>query len=232
MGTNKVGVHIKPSEPVKKLSSEGPLDQMLGVQVDDNMTDIVYLDSVLNEHDLFERCPVVGNLDFDKKVGGKSLNDLLGDDAFLTEDLFMNPTGNGLQQFGDVAQDRYGVSDAKWMDDPGELVWKSPLMAQLQAKHNAITHFINDPGAVDFTGEMSDEEKTMVANRARELAAELKDSALNEIDSVADEAKAALHDSVKKTKERFMRYVISTPEAKAAGGLTEDEVLSLFQGDE
>jgi len=29
-----------------------------------------------------------------------------------------------------------------------------------------------------------------------------------------------------------MRYVISTPEAKAAGGLTEDEVLSLFQGDE
>ena len=144
----------------------------------------------------------------------------------------MNPTGNGLQQFGDVAQDRYGVSDAKWMDDPGELVWKSPLMAQLQAKHNALTHFINDPGAVDFTGEMSDEEKTMVANRARELAAELKDSALNEIDSVADEAKAALHDSVKKTKERFMRYVISTPEAKAAGGLTEDEVLSLFQGDE
>jgi len=100
----------------------------------------------------------------------------------------------------EVSQDRYGVTDAKWIDDPDELIWSTPLMAQLQAKYNAITHFINDPGAVDFLGEMSDEDKALVAQRARELAARLKDDALNDIDSKADEAGASLKNSVEFTK--------------------------------
>ena len=227
-----IGARIKPSEPVKKLASEGALDQMLGVHVDDNLSDPVYLDSLLNENDLFARCPVLGAVDFDKKTGGKSLKELLPAGDYAAEDVFLNPTGEGFQAFSEVAQDRYGVTDAKWIDDPEELIWSTPLMAQLQAKYNAITHFINDPGAVDFLGEMSDDEKAMVAQRARELAARLRDDALNEIDSKADEAKASLKDSVEMSKARFKKYVVSTPEAKDAGGLTEEEVDSLFQGGE
>jgi len=232
MAKDKIGAHITPSEPVKKLASEGPLDQMLGINVDENMTDPVFLDSVLNENDLFARCPVLGLLDFDKKVGGKSLKEILASEGYATEDLFLNPTGAGLQKFSEVGQDRYGVTDAKWMDDPEQLIWKTPLLAQLQAKYNAITHFLNDPSAVDFQGNMSDEEKAVVARRARELAAKLKDDALNEIDSTAEEAKSALKDSVSKTKERFRKYVVTRQEAKDAGGLTEEEVDGLFQGGE
>lgn len=232
MGKDKIGAHITPSEPVKKLASEGPLDQMMGLHVDENMTDPVFLDSVLNENDLFARCPVLGALDFDTKVGGKSLKEILGEEGYVIEDLFLNPSGEGLQRFAEVAQDRYGVTDAKWMDDPGQLIWKTPLLAQLQAKYNAITHFLNDPSAVDFQGAMTDEERAVVAQRARELAARLKDDALNEIDSAADDAKAALKESVSKTRERFMTYVVTRQEAKDAGGLTEEEVNSLFQGGE
>lgn len=230
--SGKIGAHIKPSEPVTKLASEGPLDQMMGIHVDDNMTDPVFLMSVLNENDLFQRCPSLGNVDFDKKVGGKSLKDLLGDEGYVTDNLFLNPSGEGLQKFDEVVQDRYGVTDAKWMDDPEELIWKTPLLAQLQAKYNAITHFLNDPGAVDFEGVMSDEEKAVVAQRARELAARLKDQALNEIDQTADEAARNLRESVNKTKQRFSGYVVTREEAKAKGGITEDEIADLFQGGE
>jgi hypothetical protein len=228
----KIGAHIKPSEPVTKLASEGPLDQMMGIHVDDNMTDPVFLQSVLNENDLFQRCPALGSIDFDKKVGGKSLKELLESEGFVTDSLFLNPSGEGLQKFAEVVNDRYGISDAKWMDDPQELIWKTPLLAQLQAKYNAITHFLNDPGAVDFEGVMSDEEKAAVAQRARELAAQLKDQALNEIDQTADEATANLRETVSETKQRFNGYVVTREDAKAAGGLTEGEVADLFQGGE
>lgn len=230
--SGKIGAHIKPSEPVKKLASEGPLDQMLGVHVDENMTDPVFLQSVLNENDLFQRCPALGNIDFDKKVDGVSLKDLLEGEGYVTDNLFLNPSGEGLQKFAEVVSDRYGITDAKWMDDPSELIWKTPLLAQLQAKYNAITHFLNDPGAVDFEGVMSDEEKAAVAQRARQLAAQLKDQALNEIDQTADEAQVNLRQSVDATKQRFSGYVVTREEAKAAGGLTEDEVADLFQGGE
>jgi hypothetical protein len=228
----KVGAHIKPSEPVKKIASEGPLDQMMGIHIDDNMTDPVFLQSVLNENDLFSRCPVIGNIDFDKNVGGKSLKDHLGGEDYVTDNLFLNPSGEGLQKFSEVVQDRFGVTDAKWLDDPNELIWKTPLLAQLQAKYNAITHFLNDPGAVDFEGAMSDEEKAVVAQRARELAARLKDQALNEIDRGAGEAQSKLRESVTQTKSRFSSYVVTREEAKAEGGLTEEEVSDLFQGGE
>jgi hypothetical protein len=228
----KIGAHIKPSEPVKKMASEGPLDQMMGIHVDENMADPVFLQSVLNENDLFKRCPVLGNIDFDKKVGGKSLKELLEAEGYVTEDLFLNPSGEGLQKFADVVADRFGISDAKWMEDPEQLIWRTPLLAQLQAKYNAITHFINDPGAVDFEGAMSDEEKTAVAQRARELAARLKDQALNEIDATADEAGANLKETDEQTKQRFSSYIVTREEAKDAGGLTEGEVADLFQGGE
>ncbi len=228
----KIGAHIMPAEPVKKQASEGPLDQMVGIHVDENMSSPVFLDSVLNENDLLSRCPVLGNVDFDKKLGGKSLKEVLAGEAYVTDDLCLNPSGQGLQKFAEVAQDRFGVRDAKWIDDPKELIWKSPLMAQLQAKYNAITHFLNDPGAVDFAGTMSDAEKTVVAQRARELAARLKDQALNEIDTASQGAAEQLRQSVGRTKERFMAYVVSREEAKQQGGLTEEEVSDLFQGGE
>ncbi len=79
---------------------------------------------------------------------------------------------------------------------------------------------------------MSDEEKKIVAQRARELAASLQDEAINQIDSDTEEAKAQLRESVERTKDRFMEYTVTTEEAKQEGGLTEDEVNELFQGGE
>ena len=174
----------------------------------------------------------MSTLDFEKKLGGNSLKGLLEDFDYLTENVFLNPTGEGFANFKDVATDRYGVSDAKWMDDPEELIWKTPLLAQLQAKLNAVTHFLNDPAAVDFEGSMSDEEKKIVAQRARQLAASLQDEALNEVNETTENAAAQLRESIEATRDRFMEYTVASEEAKQEGGLTEDEVNELFQGGE
>jgi hypothetical protein len=228
----QVGAHIKKGEAVEKLSTEGPLDQNLGISVDENMSDCVFLGSVLDENDLFKRCPALGSIDFENNLGGKTLKAILENSEYVTENMFLNPTGDGFTRFSEVATDRYAVSDAKWMDDPEALIWRSPLLAQLQAKLNAVTHFLNDPSAVDFEGSMSDEEKKIVAQRARELAASLQDEALNAIDAETEEARNRLRDSVENSKERFMEYTVTTEEARQEGGLTEDEVNELFQGGE
>jgi len=228
----QVGAHVKKGDAVEKLSTEGPLDQNLGISVDENMTDCVFMGSVLNEDDMFARCPALGGIDFANDLGGKSLKSILDNSDFITDNMFLNPTGDGFNKFSEAATDRYAVADAKWMEDPDELIWKSPLLAQLQAKLNAVTHFLNDPSAVDFEGSMSDEEKKIVAQRARELAASLQDEALNAIDSATEEAKATLKNSTEASRDRFMEYTVTTQEAKAEGGLTEDEVNELFQGGE
>jgi hypothetical protein len=121
------------------------------------------------------------------------------------------------------------VADAKWIDDSRELIWKSALLAQLQAKHNAMTHFLNDPSVANFAKKMSEEDKKLVAQRARQLAAELQDTALNEITGAVGDASAKLKESVMKTKERFLRYVVTQEDAIKQGGLTEAEVNELFE---
>ena len=55
---------------------------------------------------------------------------------------------------------------------------------------------------------------------------------MNEIDRGAGEAKSKLRESVTQTKSRFSSYVVTREEAKAEGGLTEEEVSDLFQGGE
>ena len=228
----KVGARVVKGDPVEKLSSEGPLDQNLGISIDDNMSDPVFLDSVRDENDVFKRCPVLGNIDFAKELGKETIKSILEQAEYITENIYLNPTGEGFKAFSEVAMDRFAVADAKWIEDPEELIWKSPLLAQLQAKLNAVTHFLNDPAAVDFEGSMSDEEKQIVAQRARELAAMLQDEALNEIDAKADEAVSMLRNSITRTKGRLMKYTVTSEEAKSMGGLTEDEVNELFQGGE
>jgi hypothetical protein len=196
------------------------------------MGDCVFLGNVLDENDIFKRCPSLGNIDFATELGGSSLKSILEGSDYVTDNVFLNPTGEGFNKFSDVSTDRYAVTDAKWMDDPEELIWRSPLLAQLQAKLNAVTHFLNDPSAVDFEGSMSDEEKKIVAQRARELAASLQDEAINQIDTHTEEARTQLRESVERTKDRFMEYTVTTEEAKQEGGLTEDEVNELFPGGE
>ena len=226
------GAHIKKGDPVEKASTEGPLDQNLGISVDPAMTDVVYLGSVKDENDVFKRCPVTGSLDFAKEEGKESLKSLMEKLSDYTGNVYINPTGDGFKPLGEAESDRFGVDDSKWIDDPEELIWNSTLLSQLQAKLNAVTHFLNDPSTLDFGGSMSDEDKKVVAQRARELAASLQDEALNEIDSATEESLQVFRDSVAKTKSRLMKYTVTTEEAKQAGGLTEDELSDLFQGGE
>lgn len=230
MAAKEVGARIKKGDPVEKLSSEGPLDQNLGIGVDENMTDPVFLPSVRDESDIFERCPVVGNLDFNTELAKETIKGLLGDNEYVTENIFLNPTGDGFTRMANVGADRFAVTDAKWMEDNEELIWKSPLLAQLQAKLNAITHFMNDPSGVDFESAMSDEQKKIVAQRARELAASLQDEALNHINSQTEEAVNQLRESIASTKDRFLGYTVTEADAIQEGGLTEDEVNELFKG--
>ena len=230
MATKSVGAHIKKGDPVEKLSSEGPLDQNLGIGVDEQMQDVILLDNVRDENDIFERCPVIGDLDFTKELGDSNIKELLSNFDYITENIMLNPTGDGFTPMANSAFDRFAVSDAKWIDDPKDLIWKSPLLAQLQAKLNALTHFMNDPSAIDFQGAMTDEQRELVIRRARELAASLQDEALNHINDGIAQSTQKLKGSVAMTKERFLEYAVSSADAIQAGGLTEDEVNELFTG--
>ena len=226
----KKGAQIIKGDPVERAAEEGALDQNVNIGVDDGMSDMVLLDSVKDENDIFSRCPVSGSLDFAKQLGNDTIKALLEKLAEYTGNVFLNPTGEGFNALSEVVADRFTVDDAKWMDDPKELIWRSALLAQLQAKLNAVTHFVKDPSALDFGGSMSDEDKKIVAQRARQLAAELQDEALNEIDGKTEEATTRLQRAVENTKDRFMRYTVTTDDAIQEGGLTESDVNELFQG--
>ena len=226
----KKGAQIIKGDPVERAAEEGALDQNINIGVDDGMSDMVLLDSVKDENDIFSRCPVSGSLDFAKQLGNDTIKALLEKLAEYTDNVFLNPTGEGFNALSEVVADRFTVDDAKWMDDPKELIWRSALLAQLQAKLNAVTHFVKDPSALDFGGSMSDEDKKIVTQRARQLAAELQDEALNEIDGKTEEAVGRLRRAVENTKDRFMRYTVTTDDAIQEGGLTESDVNELFQG--
>jgi uncharacterized protein YjbJ (UPF0337 family) len=228
----KKGAQIIKGDPVARAAKEGALDQNINISVDEGMGDMVFLDSVKDENDIFARCPVTGQLDFNKQLGKESLKAMLEKLADYTGNVFLNPTGEGFMALSEAIVDRFSVDDAKWMDDPKELIWRSTLLAQLKAKLNAVQHFVKDPAALDFGGSMSDEDKKIVAQRARQIAAELQDEALNEIDGKTDEAFSHLRQAVEKTKDRFMRYTVTTEDAIQEGGLTEDDVNELFQGGE
>jgi uncharacterized protein YjbJ (UPF0337 family) len=219
------GAQIIKGDPVARAAKEGALDQNINIGVDEEMSDMVFLDSVKDENDVFARCPVTGMIDFNKQLGKDTMKALLEKLSEYTGNVFLNPTGEGFNALSEVVTDRFTVDDAKWVDDPKELIWRSALLAQLQAKLNAVTHFVKDPAALDFAGSMTDEDKKIVAQRARQLAAELQDEALNEIDGKTDDAAARLRQAVENTKDRFMRYI-------EEGGLTESDVNELFQGGE
>lgn len=229
---SKKGAHIIKGDPVARAAKEGALDQNINIGVDEGMADMVLLESVKDENDIFARCPLTGSLDFNKELGKDTLKAILEKLSEYTDNVFLNPTGEGFNALSEVVADRFAVDDAKWIDDPKDLIWRSALLAQLQAKLNAVTHFVKDPAALDFGGSMSDEDKKIVAQRARQLAAELQDEALNEIDGKTDEAVARLRQAVENTKDRFMAYTVTTEDAIQEGGLTEDEVNELFQGGE
>jgi len=228
----KKGAQIIKGDPVARAAKEGALDQNINISVDEGMNNMVFLDNVKDENDIFARCPVTGQLDFNKQLGKESLKAILEKLADYTGNVFLNPTGGGFMALSEAVADRFSVDDAKWMDDPKELIWRSTLLAQLKAKLNAVQHFVKDPAALDFGGSMSDEDKKVVAQRARQLAAELQDEALNEIDGKTDEAFGHLRQAVENTKDRFMRYTVTTEDAIQEGGLTENDVNELFQGGE
>jgi hypothetical protein len=224
------GVRIEKGEPVERMSSEGPLDQNLGVNVDDHQSSVVFLDSVTDENDIFKRSPVLGEIDGDKDIQGKSVNKALAEEDYLKRSVYINPAGTDLAELGGgQTVDKFAVSDASWMDNPDELIWKSAMLAQLKAKENAIEHFLNDPAVANFAGKMSEEDRKLVAQRARQLAAELQDEALNEMNENLSSSIEAQKQSIMKTKERFLRYVVTDEDAIKAGGLTESEVNELFE---
>lgn len=226
----KLGAHLKPEQPVERLSSEGPLDQAFVVHIDQRLNVPVYLDSVLSVKDLMERCPGLGGIDMEKTVNDESIKSALSDEGYIQDDLYLNPDGKGFCASSQSARDQFGVSDEKWLTAPEELIWKSALTAQLQAKHNAITHFLNSAGAVNFGSSLSEEDRQMVARRARQLAIELKDDALSEISAGIETAQEALQQSIAQSKDEFARFVVTRKEAIDEGGFTQADFDGLYPG--
>jgi len=225
------GVEIKKGDAIKRLREEGPLDQVLGISIDDDQEDMVFLESVEDEDDVFRKCPVVGSINGDEGLEGNSINETLTEAAYIARNIYINPSSKGLKELGSGATiDRYGISDAKWMDDPEELIWKSALLAQLKAKYNAVSHHLSDPSAVDFSKSMTDEDRKLVAQRARELAARLQDAALRDIAEHTEKSVDQYREAVIKTKGLFLKGVVTSDKAIKAGGLTEADVNELFEG--
>jgi hypothetical protein len=224
------GAHIVKGDPVERLSSEGALDQILGISVDDNQNDLVFLDSVTDEDDVFRRCPVIGEIDCTRILDEESIKQILDEISYLTRNLYLNSSNGTLSKYDSGSTvDKFAVSDAKWINDPRRLIWKSHLLAQLQARRNAITHYLNDPASADYTGKLSDEEKRQLSQRARQLADELQDSALKDMSSACDASVKQYQQAARSSKKRFLSYVVTDEEAIKQGGLTAPEVDELFE---
>jgi hypothetical protein len=224
------GAIIVKGDPVERVASEGALDQMLGVSIDENQNSVIFLDSVKDENDVFERSPITGQIDCAKELSGKTISGNLSDLPYLTRDMYVNGVGNALVDYDNSQKlDKFAVSDARWIDSPEELKWKSALLSQLEAKSIAITHFLNDPSNIGLSKGITEEEKKLVARRALQLAAELQDEALNEISKDIGEANNSLQHSLSESRERFLRYTVDTQEEIRRGGLTKAEVNELFE---
>lgn len=224
------GVHFKKNEPVERLATEGALDQVLGISIDDSQKDVVFLDSVADENDLFRRCPVIGEIDYNLEIDGQSLKTLLAENPKLVRHICMKTPETALSRLEEGAiSDAFSITDARWLNDPRQLIWRSLLLAQLLAKRNAICHFLNDPSIADFSKSLCDEDRQGIAARARQLADALQDAAMNEINGANDFAKEQYHTIVEKTRQRFMRYTVGAEDSIRNGGLTKTEVDELFE---
>lgn len=223
---SEFGAHIMPREPVKPVDKEGPIDHAVAVHIDPDMTAPVLIEGVRNAADLFQRCPATGTIDFDELMDDASIASLLAEDPYVKDGIHKDPSGN--MPLGDTGTDSYAVNDAAWVDDPAELIWRSPVMAQLQAKLLAVTHYLNDAGAVDFRGSLSDEERRVVTARARDLSNKLKRIALQEITSANEAAQEQAQAAVRESRKRFGKYVVTKKEDIDAGGLTSAELQTLY----
>jgi len=226
-----MAVRIKDSDRIELAKGEEPHDQQLSIFVDENLKGPILLDSVLNEEDMISRCPVDGTIDFTNELGGDSIKALLEDLPDVTEDIEIDPNGEGVETYGKAYSDRFAVSDAKWLKNKKSLemlIWKSAILAQIKAKLNAIDYFKSS--AIDLNKIVSEEEKAMVAERARELSKDLIDLALAELQNKNTEAINARKESRKKTEDYLDRFCVTDKEAIEKGGLTKTEVKGLFKG--
>jgi len=223
-----MSVKIKDSHKIQLADGEEPHDQQLSIFVDENTKDLVLLDSVLNEADMIARNPVSGKIDLKNDLGGKSIKELLDDIPDTIEDVFTDPGGEGIESFSDANMDRIGVNDSKWLRNKELLIWKSAVLAQIKAKLTAIEMFKRD--YMDLNKMTSEEEKAIIAERARQLSAELLDMALNEIKTANDAISDSKKEAVAKTKKYIGRFIVTDKEAIEKGGLTKEEMDTLFVG--
>jgi len=226
----KKGVHVIKGEPVERLSSEGPLDQNLGVSIDHNDSNTIFLESVSDIGDVFERCPAIGVVDCNRGPAGKSMEQSLEGIADSAGDLYLDSEGGDLKAYSEGARtDRYCITDGDWMDNPAELAWQTPLLAQLQARFNAITHYLSDPAVANFAGRMTDEERREVAARAIALSKQLREEGWTHVQAKREGGVDQYRRSATDTKKRFMTYVVTRDDAIKSGGLSEQEVSQFFE---
>lgn len=218
------------NEQMIRSSMEGPLDQCLCVFADKNIQDTVVLDQITSEADLFEQAPVVGNLKLDKATGPVSISDSLNGHSAITSELRVISGDMQSAGFETSKGDAFAVSDTKWLKDPGELAWSSILLAQLQAKLNAISQLISEP--VDLRKLPDQAMRDAVAIVAKELAEEIRDSALTELQNDISKQVERRKHAVADTKTKLSAWVVTDKEAIKAGGLTAGEVNELFPGGE
>lgn len=220
----KKGAHIMPGDPVARLEGEAALDQNLGIAIDPNDRQTVLLESVTDEDDTFARCPAVGNIDASRGPAGKSIERSLEAVPEFLRKIRLRAEDGSLRDFQDGARvDQYAIRDAAWMDQPEALAWNSLMLAQLQARSNAVTHFLNEPAAADFSGQMTPEERQSVAHRARHLANELEEEALTEIAESHSAGVDAYQKAAQATRGRILEFVVTSEDGRKAGGLTEEE---------
>ena len=97
------------------------------------------------------------------------------------------------------------------MDDPSQLIGKSVLTSQLKAKTNAVSYFLNKhTDLASILDNLTNEEKALLASRARELADELQEEALNVITSETG-WRSSTHKGLKSYKILPQSYKILQP---------------------
>jgi len=222
-----MGASIRKGDAVTQSGREGPLDQLFGVHTDSYREGFVLAEGVRDEEDYMRSNPAVGRIDLAEELGGESVRSCLQSHPDLTERVYLNPNHDAFDRFSEFAEDDFAIQDADWVDVPEALIWESVLLAQLKSKELALAHFASDPQSVDFSESLDEATSAALAQRARQLAEELRNEALSSIESRVVDARDRAQEAVRETEAHLRR--IATHDVES-GDLSHPDLDKLFAG--
>jgi len=190
----------------------------------------VRVPNVANVDDLFKRCPAEAVVDIDKETGGKSMRSCLNDAGPAGGDLAASSRPGAIDELANVQSDTLHVDSPDWIMNPGQLVWNSVLLAQLEARERALKHLEFDTYSWGLGSGLTDDQKRAMATVAREMAETLRGDFRREFQANQARGTASRQDLENATRERARHQTNLKPGDKDSKDPTAHDLNTVYGG--